>query len=734
MLGGRDRFMRAAAMVHPFPLWSAPCRPGLVARPRLVARLNAARDASLVLAVAPAGYGKTTALGEWAEQDDRPFAWLAAAQVGRDAAGVVAAVAHALDDIEPVAREVFGPSSRRAEPGELLAQRLARTLATRRRPFVLVLDDAHELADAPGAWAALDVVVDHLPPGSQLAIASRVEPDGLPVARLRAQRRLAELRPRDLAMTRVEAHALLTGLGLRAGDVALLLERTEGWPAGLCLAALALREQPDRVRALARFAGDDSFVADYVREEVLAGLSRERLSFLRRTSVLDDLSGPLCDAVLARAGSGGTLLELARSNVLLVPLDRTDGRYRYHGLFAEMLRAELRRIEPEYEARAHRRASAWHAARGDDERAAARMLWRIAPDRLMNGGRAVVRRGLERFTAEQIAAEPGLALTAAAEALLEGDCDRVRHWCAAAERAAARDPSSAVPGAGAAIPALCAAGTHGGAAEVAAAAEAAEAAAGADARWRSLSLLVRGVAGHLAGDRGDAESNLERAARDAAVAAPAIQVLCLAQLGIMALDDEDAGAGEIWVGRARRQVERVGLRDVPLCALVFAASALDRALRGRVDQAHGDLRHATRLLAQVGGFAPWYEAETRVVLARAALRLGDVVGGRTLLAEASRLARRVPGAPVLDAWLHATWDRAASFSAAAILGPSALTTAELRVLSLLPTHLSFREIAGRLHVSANTVKTQAHAVYRKLDASSRSQAVGRARQLGLLDL
>ena len=210
-------------------------------------------------------------------------------------------------------------------------------------------------------------------------------------------------------------------------------------------------------------------------------------------------------------------------------------------------------------------------------------------------------------------------------------------------------------------------------------------------------------------------------------------MLCLAQLGIMALDEEDAPAGAIWVGRARRQVERVGLRDVPLCALVFAASALERALQGRVDQAQGDLRHGTWLLAQVVGFAPWYEAETRVVLARAALRLGDVVGGRTLLAEASRLAGRVAGAPVLDAWLHATWDRAASFSAAAVLGPSALTTAELRVLSLLPTHLSFREIAGRLHVSANTVKTQAHAVYRKLDASSRTEAVTRARDVGLLD-
>jgi len=166
---------------------------------------------------------------------------------------------------------------------------------------------------------------------------------------------------------------------------------------------------------------------------------------------------------------------------------------------------------------------------------------------------------------------------------------------------------------------------------------------------------------------------------------------------------------------------------------VFAASALDRAQRGCVDEAQADLRRGTRLLALVTDVAPWYDAETRVVLARAALRLGDVVGARTLLAEGARLARAIPDAPVLDGWLEAAWARAASFSAAALCGPSALTTAELRVLRLLPTHLSFREIAGRLHVSANTIKTQAHAVYRKLDASSRTEAVAHGRDVGLLD-
>src|SRR5215218_6847727 len=345
-----------------------PFRPGLVPRPRLVARLRAAGDVPLVLVVAPAGYGKTTALAEWAEQDGRPFAWVALQREDADEPRLLRSIALALDEIEPVGRDVFVRSARRAEGPAMLAQRLARSLAARRRPCVLVLDDAH-LVEAPGAFAALEVLIDHMPAGSQVAIASRSELAALPVGRLRTYRRLAELRTRDLAMTRSEAGELMRGLGLRRADIDMLVTRTEGWPAGLYLAALSLREQPDRGRALARFAGDDRFVADYVRDELLAELPGDRLRFLRRTSVLEDLTGPLCDAVLARPGSGGTLRDLARSNLLLVPLDRADGRYRYHGLFAEMLQAELRRIEPDREMEVHRRASAWHARSGDVERA-----------------------------------------------------------------------------------------------------------------------------------------------------------------------------------------------------------------------------------------------------------------------------------------------------------------------------------------------------------------------------
>jgi LuxR family maltose regulon positive regulatory protein len=452
----------------------------------------------------------------------------------------------------------------------------------------------------------------------------------------------------------------------------------------------------------------------------------------------------VCDAVLSRLGSGDTLRELARSNAMVVPLDRTDGRYRYHGLFADMLRAELRRLEPEREMEVHRRASAWHARSGDVERAihhaiaaadvstAGDLLWEVAGDYVLSGRHRPIRRWLDRFTPEQIARHAPLALTAATSELATGDRDLLEHWCVAAERElAAADAGTPADAAVATL--MRAVVARDGVARMGRDAGTASERLGRDTTWQGLCALLQGVARHLTGDRAGARSMLEEGARRAAVAAPAAQVLCLAQLGVLALEADDADTAELAMSRARGQIERARLADYPTCALAFAASALERAQRGRVDEARGDMRDGLRLLAALGDFTPWYEAEARVLLARAALRLSDVARARTLLAEASRIARHVPDAVVLSDWLAAAWARADSFAAGAIRGPSSLTTAELRVLRLLPTHLSFREIAASLHVSANTIKTQAHAVYRKLDASSRNEAVQNARHIGLLD-
>jgi LuxR family transcriptional regulator, maltose regulon positive regulatory protein len=166
---------------------------------------------------------------------------------------------------------------------------------------------------------------------------------------------------------------------------------------------------------------------------------------------------------------------------------------------------------------------------------------------------------------------------------------------------------------------------------------------------------------------------------------------------------------------------------------VYAASALVRAHRDRVEDAQDDRRRATALQTRLVDFVPWYDIETRVALAKAALRLGDVAGTRTLLGEASRMLQRSRDGVRLREWIDDLWSQVDAFAVTALVGPSSLTTAELRVLALLPTHLSFREMGRTLHVSANTVKTHAHAVYRKLDVCSRSEAVVRARETRLLD-
>ena len=246
-----------------------PTRPrGSVPRPRLVRRLREAREAPFVLLVAPAGYGKTTLLSEWAACDGRRFAWIDLGAGDHDPDRLLASVKRTVHDTEP--------------------------------PTVLVVDNAH-LVSTPETFDALDDVARSMPSGSQLALASRCEP-GLPVGSLRAHRRVFELRTGDLAMTRSEASALLTAAGVRLASDGLdrLMDRTEGWPAGLYLAALSLRAQPSVDVALSRFAGDDQVVADYLRDELMARLEPDHVDFPLRTSILDTLSGSLCDAVLGR--------------------------------------------------------------------------------------------------------------------------------------------------------------------------------------------------------------------------------------------------------------------------------------------------------------------------------------------------------------------------------------------------------------------------------------------------
>ncbi len=720
--------MRHPPSVLPMPVpesrHSCPrLRDGLVDRPRLLRRLVGSSDLPLALLVAPAGYGKTTLLSQWAEQDRRAFAWVTLDQGDNDRRRLLASVSSVLREVEPLD---------------------LRSLERRTRPFVLVLDDVHVI-EAQQSLKALAEIVERLPAGSQLALASRDEPR-MPVGRLRANRNVAELRLRDLAMTSAEARAMLrlAGVELAGNQVEAIMRLAEGWPAALYLAALSLRESPDPATAATWFGGQDRLIADYLRDEVLSGLEPDQIAFLTRTAVLDRLSGPLCDAVLRRADSGQVLAALERANVLLLASEEV-GYKRYHRLLAQMLRGELRRAEPELEPELHRRAAAWNVQRGDVDRAvrhaiAARdaaltgdLLWANLLRYVSRGHDAPVQRWLDRFSDEEIAAQPSLALVAAGSQLAHGDRNRTEHWTGvAARRLRLEAPDATSPLDGGVMILRAAAGTDG----IARTLEDADSAYqlfAEDDPWRSLCCLLIGTARHLIGDRDRAFAWLEEGARRGAVQAPSIQALCLAQLAMLAVDEDDWANADAYAMRARGQIERLGVLDYPTSALVLAVAAAAHAQGGRVDEAKIDARRAADLAARLVDFAPWYEIETRILLARTALRLSDVKDARTELGEVTRLLRRVPDVTVLHEWLEDLWTRVETAARHTDGDRWSLTTAELRVLQFLPTHLSFPEIADQLNVSANTVKTHTRAVYRKLDAGSRGQAVDHARVAGLID-
>jgi LuxR family maltose regulon positive regulatory protein len=698
--------------------------------------------------VAPAGYGKTSLLAEWAEQDHRPSVFFPLEVWHEDPLLLVRDLLCALEKLEQLdARACEALAEFDADAAiSVVLPTLATVLEALAHPLILILDDV-DLLRSVGALHVLSAVAEHLAPGSQLVLASRASPS-LPLGRLRAHGALLELGADELAMTREEAVSLLHGAGVKIGSDMLdvLLQRTEGWPAGLYLAVLCAREGPDTEAALANFAGDDRVVADYLRDEFLSGLAPEELEFLVNTSILDQLSGPICDAVLQTSGSASLLVRLSNSGLPLWSIDRGSERYRSHQLLREMLLGELRNTHPEHEAQLHLRACAWYVEEGELDSALAHavcagdpclagdLLWKHLPRCLAAGCNGLVQDWLEHFSLEELSTYPTLALSAAHSALARGDLREAERWGLVGVAALARSGSSTTAiSLSTGITVIEAAVGREGMAPMGREAARAYALEEEDSPWRAIFSLLQGVAQHLTGDPGQAREHLKDGIHRGSLAAPPVETLCLSQLAMIAVEEGDWDQSADLIARAVRQIEHHDLDSYPTSALTFAISADVRSQVGHVDEGKRHARRAAHLLASLSDFIPWYEAETRIALARAALRLADIRTARSLLAEASQLARRMPDAVVFGGWLDDTWGLVDSAATNALVGSAALTIAELRILRFLPTHLSFREIGARLHVSTNTVKTQAHAVYRKLEVSSRSGAVARATEIGLLE-
>ncbi len=717
----------------------------MVPRSRLLGRLGES-PAPLVLLVAPSGYGKSLLIEQWRQADSRPFAALLLGPQYNDAALLVASIVEALDPVEAippqVAKALDNPSP---DLERVVLPRLRQALAGRRVPFVLVLDDFERIESAQ-SLAVVEAIVAGLGEGSQLVLATRHEP-ALPLGRLRAAGQLAELGRAELSMTSGEGAELLAALGLEPTPKQLqrLLDRTEGWPVALYLAGLALAEAPDLGRAISRFAGDDRIVVDYIRDEFLHSAASSRVELLRRLAVLDRLNGELCDAVVQRRGSATMLRELSRSNMLLTPLDRQDEWFRFHPLLREMLRAELHRAEPEVEQELNRRASEWWAARGDFDRAighaieagstamAGELLWASVPEYMTRGRNATVLGWLERLGEQTVASDAALSLTAAWAQMTLGDGALTLHWATLAtallEREEASERKSALEAGLALVEATLA---REGVGSIADRVSLVVELLPDESPWMSLCRMIEGVGLHLSGRRQEAHGKLADGARRGAVGAPNVQVLCLTQLALLAIEEEDWQTAEMLASQGRAQIDRSGLGDYPVMALPLALSAAVRARIGRTDEARADLRQSQELLAKLEEFAPWYRAEAWLLLGRATLRLGDGPAAEAMLAQARRAFEQTPDAVVLDEWIAAT-DAAVTTAMAGAAAAKSLSPAELRILQFLPTHLSFPEIAAEVFVSSNTVKTQVQGVYRKLGASSRREAVEQARAVGLLD-
>ena len=429
-------------------------RPGFVPRPRLAARLEDGLARGVVLVCAPAGSGKTVLLADWARRAGRPVAWLSLDAADNDPARFWRQVVAALGRARPGTAELAGPALGPLVPSSPngLVTALINELADQPGDdeAVLVLDDYH-LIDSQPVHDSVVFLMEHLPGGFRLVVASRSDPP-LPLARLRARAQLAELRIAELRFTTDEAAALLhsaTGADLPGQAVAALTARTEGWAAGLQLAGLSLRGQQDKAGFVAAFGGSHRFVLDYLADEVLAGQTGQVRAFLLETSVLERLSGELCDAVTDRTGSQAMLEQVERAGLFLVPLDEVRGWWRYHHLFADLLRARLQAEQPGRVKALHGAAAAWHDERGladdavrhalaaGDPAWAARLIERHFDAVFLQGERATIQRWLAALPTDLPRSRPRLGLGQTWLAVLSGQMETASIALKAAESASA---------------------------------------------------------------------------------------------------------------------------------------------------------------------------------------------------------------------------------------------------------------------------------------------------------
>jgi LuxR family maltose regulon positive regulatory protein len=771
-VGARPR--RAPGITFPcLPSKLRPPRPhvALVRRAKLIATLLESTE-PLVLVSAPAGAGKTVALTQWVQAQSRPVAWLRLDQRDNDPLLLLRCLATALDrslGIDPELLELL----QRAEPPlvDRFLPGLAETIAAA-GPFVLVLDDAQFVQNRE-SWAHVGLVLEHLAEGAQLVVAGRSEPP-LPLARLRASGALLELRFTDLAFCRDEALAMLRlhGMGERDGErpavtgrrctgrapdggddpVAPLLEATEGWATGLYLALLAGRGRP-RHDWLAEVRGDQHAIADYLLGEVLEQQSSDLQRFLLETSILDELTGPLCAAVTGRADAGAVLVWLARENLFVSAIDDHDERFRYHHLFADLLRARLERLEPDRARQAHRLAAAWLEAHDQPEAAIRHYLFAgdveatvdltavTCDDLLLQGLVESARRLLLLYTEEQLLAHAPLAIAGGwVFALAAGTPEEQCRWTRLMADYTFEDgptPLEAVSlrSSWLVIVGELAPDGLGQARRIFD--ECWRLERDSPGQWRRMVKNAVARTYYLSGSPERAAA-IYRELLDEPYGVTHGKVDPLDFIDLagayawLALIAQDAGRWDEardHIAAAERICPRMGLDLTPHLSgwLDMLASHLRQLSHEGDPETMAFARMVDDYMADMVHNAQWVLLVRDVVLGEVALEQGDLAAAR---AWSDRALKTLAGWS--DAGLYGRRAKRLKDALDRLVLAEPITPAEQRVLELLPSYLGNARIGDRLFLSPNTVKAHLRSVYRKLDARSREEAVERARELGLL--
>jgi LuxR family maltose regulon positive regulatory protein len=698
---------------------------------------------SAVLVQAPAGWGKSTLVHQWEITRPIDVVRLSIRQGDQDPVVLIGRLLQALDgEAAPVARLLAGPITDPAFFEAVTIPRLVEHWNSRTSPVTVVVDDAHRL-DGSAGWQVIGALLEHTGADRVVVVCGRTLCP-LPVAHLIADKRLTRIGPYDLAMDVDHAVELLSQRGACIGreNAAILVRRTGGWPVALSLAAPSLANAESVTRVTEAFSVSDPDASLYFREAVLAGLPKDLYAFLKCTASLPVLHADICNAMASVDNSSLLLSELAR-RLLIRPSLTRPGEYTHHPMLRPMLEAEFHCEDPQSERLAHRRAAMWLSGIGDTEASivharasgdlelAATLVWRAAGGMLFQGGRRTVERWLASFDGRVLLASPGLALTMAWCSLEAGR--HIQPWLSAADRGLRSIGAAADPSMLCGLSLLASATAVGGLPGMLARAQEVHRDAAADDPWRSMACYLIGSAHHLHDDNQEAERWLvEGEQLSRLLSAPAVSALCLARQGLLALDEGDWDRMASLADRALDVVRQNGLAEVATMVPVFVVSALAMAHQNKRTEAEATALHAARLLSYLELRLPWLTYEAKVILGKAHLLLGDSVAARNMLAEAQTVDTRTFQSRRLKRLLDEEWSMASASPLSTTLGPSALTTAELRVLQLLQTHLSFQEIGNMLFVSRNTVKTQAIAAYRKLGVNSRSEAVDTARRLGLM--